>query len=123
MAKNKSSKAFPSAGTVLAYTLKGGSVFVVILAVLLYRRNAEADLKQDVLTGLLRAERKVPPNPEVRVAVGFGACQDVIADGLQTLHKLDARPPAEPAHFDEILDQQELEKVFAYFFRHGAAAE
>ncbi len=104
----------------------GGMVsVVVVLAALLYRQDTHEELKEHmdhVLTALLRAEKKVLP-PQSRVAVGFGSCLDIIADGLDVFEKLGANPPDDPEHFNEVDNKEELEKLFAYFYRHGAAAE
>lgn len=105
------------------------SVFVVLLAVLYKRNNDEIlrDKLQAVLTGLLNAEKKAQSHTgtarEPRVAVGFGACLDVFADGVNVLDKIGVRPSNAAEHFSHINDINEVEKVFSYFFRHGAAAE
>ena len=110
--------------------LKIGSVIsvTVIIVAILYKRNNDEILKnklQAVLSGLLQAEKKaqVETKKEPRVAVGFGACLDIFADGVAVLDKVGAIPSDEPEHFSHINDLSEVEKVFSYFFRHGAAAE
>ena len=107
----------------MSLKVKLGTLFVVAIAVYFYRRRTEDDLKENVLTALLAAENKVPPNPQTRVAVGFGACQDIIADGLDVFNSMGAEAPEVPDHFNDILNLEMLEKSFAYFFQHGAAAE
>lgn len=59
--------------------------------------------------------------PRARVAVAYGACQDLFAEALPLLdhEALDG----EPQHFDTISSTNELLKSFAHYFRHGAAAE
>ena len=114
-------------------TIKTGGTCILSLTILLlafvYKRHGDTDgdeLKAQlntVLNGLLRAEQKVGLDPETRVAVGFGSCLDLIADGLSVLDRVGAEPPVRPRHVNEISSLTEFEEIFAYFFRHGAAAE
>lgn len=104
------------------------SLTILLLAFVYKRINVSDDeyLKAQldtVLKGLLRAEKKVDLDPETRVAVGFGSCLDLIADGLAVLKNVGATPPDRPKHVNEIRSLEEFEEIFAYFFRHGAAAE
>lgn len=104
------------------------SIVVVLLAIL-YKKNNDEVLRerlQSVLTGLLQAEKQglqAETGRERRVAVGFGACLDVFGSAVEVLEKAGAQASDEPDHFNHIKDLDEVEKVFAYFFRHGAAAE
>ena len=98
----------------------------VLLVAYFYKQHSDEILKQhlnNVLSGLLRAESKINMPPEKKVAIGFGSCLDVISVGTHVLDKLNSTPPLVPEHYNEIEKMEELEKVFAYFFRHGAAAE
>ena len=70
-----------------------------------------------------QAEKKVKMPLEPRIAVGFGACQDIYADGMKVLAGVGAAPPETPEHVSEIHSLEDLEKIFTYFFEHGAAAE
>ena len=70
-----------------------------------------------------QAEKKVKIPQEPRIAVGFGACQDIYADGMEVLAGVGAAPPEIPEHVSEIHSLEDLEKIFTYFFEHGAAAE
>ena len=104
--------------------------FAAILAAYFYNRHANQKILlahlNSVLSGLQRAENKVKlsnVDARPRVAVGFGACEDVIVDALEVFAKIEANPPQIPRHMDEIRTKKDLEEVFAYFFRHGAAAE
>ena len=103
------------------------SILVILAAYFYKRQTNDSDVLRNrlnnVLSGLLRAERQVALGSEPKVAVGFGACLDVIGDAVDVLEKLGARSPDLPEHFNELESQEDLEKVFAYFFRHGAAAE
>ena len=100
--------------------------FLFLVTALLYKRHldtaADEHLKS-VLEGLLKAENAVRQTNDLRVAVGFGSCVDVIGPGLDILEKIRAEVPSVPEHFDTVHNKEELEKIFAYFFRHGAAAE
>ncbi|XP_039248029.2 ADP-dependent glucokinase-like isoform X2 [Styela clava] len=82
--------------------------------------NNELDVK--VLNSLRRAESKVSPGP-AKVAVGFGACIDVFVDALPLFEKLGIKPPTKSSHHEVITNFDNLAEGFAYFFRHGAAAE
>ncbi|XP_014206884.1 ADP-dependent glucokinase [Copidosoma floridanum] len=62
---------------------------------------------------------KVLPRP--KVAVGYGICTDVYVKAESLLEYTDEM--GQPQHFDEITTKEELLKSFAYYFRHGAAAE
>ena len=112
----------------MAGYVKGGSVIsiIIILAAYYYKRQSDEALQQhlqEVLSGLLRAEEKVSLPEQPKVAVGFGACQDIFSDAMEVLDKLGATPPEDPKHFNQITSMEDLERGFAYFFRHGAAAE
>lgn len=96
---------------------------LIILVAYFYRRHEDVIHLDRVLAGLLEAENAVPLNSGIRVAVGFGSCVDVIGPALDLLKKLEASVPENPQHFNTVHDQEEFEKIFAYFFRHGAAAE
>lgn len=112
----------------LQFGVKTGTFIssLVILAAYFYKRQTGDVLRNrlnNVLHGLLRAESQVELGFEPKVAVGFGACLDVIGDAVEVLDNLGARSPDFPEHFNELESLEDLEKVFAYFFRHGAAAE
>jgi len=98
---------------------------LVIIAALVYRRGVEVETERmtAVLNGLLRAEQEAALTNELRVAVGFGSCLDMIGPGLDILERIGAVPPDEPKHYDSLQDMDDLQRIFAYFFRHGAAAE
>ena len=56
-----------------------------------------------------------------RIAIGYGACKDLFVDGYRLLPQSVA--PGTPEHFNEIENESQLRKMYAYFFQHGAAAE
>lgn len=107
-------------------TVKAGtfiSVLFVIIA-LFYRRQVDDVLKDrlnSVLEGLVKVEKQCSVDTRPKVAVGYGACNDLFIDGKELL-KYDAVAES-PEHFNEISSTEELLKTYAYFFRHGAAAE
>lgn len=108
-------------------TLKYGASIslMILLAAFLYKKNSDEVLQErlkDVLSGLLRAEKKVPLEKQ-RVAVGFGGCEDIFADSMGIFQLLNVTPPAEIKHHDIVETKEELAQLFSYFFRHGAAAE
>ncbi|XP_005106725.1 ADP-dependent glucokinase [Aplysia californica] len=99
--------------------------FLVVLVAFLYKRHADEVLQarlKDVLSGLLRAEKKVPP-PKVRVAVGFGGCEDIFVNGLDLFNLLNLTTPELAKHHNVVNNAEELTQLMAYFFPQGAAAE
>ena len=111
-----------------SFGVKSGSLIslTILLAAYFYKRQAEEELKdhlQKVLSGLIRAEKKVKLPNQPKVAVGFGACQDIFANAVDVLDKFGASPPDDPIHINQIKTREDLEQGFAYFFQHGAAAE
>ena len=104
----------------------GASLSVcVLIAAYFYQRHTDEVLQgrlRDVLSGLLRAEKKVPFQPK-RVAVGFGACEDIFTNGLALLESLNITSPKDAVHRDLVNTPEELAQLFAFFFRSGAAAE
>lgn len=59
--------------------------------------------------------------PSLKIAVGFGACQDVIIPSRHVFKNLKA--PEEPRNHDVLNTHDELLETFTYYFKHGAAAE
>jgi len=99
------------------------SVLIVIIA-LFYRRKVDDVLKDrlnSVLEGLVKVEQQCSVDTKPKVAVGYGACYDLFIDGKELLKYDDAAE--KPEHFNDISSFEELLKTYAYFFRHGAAAE
>lgn len=107
-------------------TVKAGtfiSVLFVVIA-LFYRRQVDDVLKDrlnSILEGLVKVEKQCSVDTRPKVAVGYGACNDLFINGKELL-KYDAVAES-PEHFNEISSTEELLKTYAYFFRHGAAAE
>ena len=106
----------------------GGMVSIlIVLAAYFYKQQSEDilnDQLENILLGLERAEQQVGvESDKPKVAVGFGACQDVVTSATSLLYNLGAQAPETPEYVDDIVTQENFEKVFAYFFRHGAAAE
>ena len=101
------------------------AVTVIIIAVFVYRRRVEMETERmtAVLSGLLKAEQEASLTNRLRVAVGFGSCVDMIVPALDILGHIGAVPPDSPKHYDSLHDLDELQRIFAYFFHHGAAAE
>lgn len=110
-------------------SLKYLFVIPVLVALLSYFYPSDYDYENDmnerlqhILSGLLRAEKKIA-QPKAKIAIGFGGCQDMFVDGLALLDALKFEAPENPEHFMAVDTQQELTKMMAYFFQHGAAAE
>jgi ADP-dependent glucokinase len=98
-------------------------LLAALVAVIVYRRQAETNRLTAVLAGLLQAESSASLDSRLRVAVGFGSCVDVIGPALEILSRVGAVPPAETEHYDSVHNMEELQRMFTYYFQHGAAAE
>uniref|UniRef100_A0A1B6MRT9 Carbohydrate kinase PfkB domain-containing protein n=1 Tax=Graphocephala atropunctata TaxID=36148 RepID=A0A1B6MRT9_9HEMI len=72
-----------------------------------------------VLQGLIDVENKFK-SESPKVAVGYGACNDLFVEGKQFL---EYDISVTPKHCEDINSEDELKNTFGYFFRHGAAAE
>lgn len=97
---------------------------IIIIIVAIYYRQNEDDLRPRllaVLQGLEKLENKHEIKVRPKVAIGYGACADVYINAQNLLHY--SALNGQPQHFDEINNYEELLKSFAYYFRHGAAAE
>ncbi|KAL3175416.1 hypothetical protein MRX96_040169 [Rhipicephalus microplus] len=108
------------------WTLSATTVIsaLVIFYAIYYKRQADDDLRQRlqlILDGLLKAESQVSVAPKTRIAIGFGSCQDLIVQSSELFAHIE--PPDDPEHIDVIHSERDLQRVFAYYFRHGAAAE
>lgn len=104
----------------------GFGTFLTVLIVLaaIYYRNTDDVLQKRLLTllhGLEKLENKYVITRRPKVAIGYGVCTDVFIDAKHLLRYSDE--VGRPEHFDEINTELELLKSFAYYFRHGAAAE
>lgn len=110
------------------------SLLISLVAVLIsfYLNNVSELIKHDanisrqtsVLTGLLELEENnfvATGALKPRVAVGYGACHDVFVSAKELLKNEVLN--GSPEHFDEIKNDFQLFKSFAYYFKHGAAAE
>ena len=98
-------------------------ILVVLLGIFIYRRQLEANRVTAVLAGLLRAENSAALDSQLRVAVGFGSCVDVIGPGLKILDRVGAVVPEKTEHYDSLHNMEEFQRIFDYYFKHGAAAE
>ncbi|XP_015109746.1 ADP-dependent glucokinase [Diachasma alloeum] len=102
----------------------GTFLTVIVVLVAIYFRSQDEELRnrlRAVLHGLEKLETKHGMSARPRVAIGYGACTDIFIDTKYLLHY--SPKVGEPKHFDEISNEEELLKSFAYYFRHGAAAE
>ncbi|KAK3580766.1 hypothetical protein CHS0354_023055 [Potamilus streckersoni] len=100
---------------------------IIALIAFLYKKHTDDRLRQKldhVLSGLLQAEKKATPTvPQIKIAIGFGGCLDYVLDALEFAKKFNLTAPDEPEHYDSVESKEQLSKLFAYFFRYGAAAE
>ncbi|XP_076632789.1 ADP-dependent glucokinase [Colletes latitarsis] len=102
----------------------GTAVTVLTVLIAIYYRNSENVLQkrlQTLIHGLERLENKHVITSRPKVAIGYGICTDVYVNAKQLLEY--SEEVGQPEHFDEINTELELLKSFAYYFRHGAAAE
>lgn len=107
-------------------TVKAGTfISILFLVIALFYRQQVDDVLKDrlnsILEGLVKVEKQCSVGVKPKVAVGYGACNDLFIDGKELL-KYD-EVAKKPEHFDDISSAEELLKTYAYFFRHGAAAE
>lgn len=101
------------------------AVLLVLLVLTPVQDTFRGDLGL-ILDGLLRQELRhgVRQGAFPRVAVGFGSCKDVVAlDGVLVLERAGLSPPSAPHHHGKLSTADEVSETFAYFIRHGAAAE
>jgi len=102
----------------------GTCLTILIVLAAIYYRNTENILQKRLLTllhGLEKLENTYVITRRPKVAIGYGVCTDVFIDAKHLLKYRDEI--GRPEHFDEINTELELLKSFAYYFRHGAAAE
>ncbi|PZC82162.1 ADP-dependent glucokinase [Helicoverpa armigera] len=107
--------------------VKFGSIlsFCFVLYAVYYRKNDIGDVrlspvKEHLL--FLESENKVGAGiRQPKVALGYGACHDLFVNATSLLNYKDLK--GSPEHFNEISNKEEFLKSFAYFFKHGAAAE
>ncbi|KAJ8720059.1 hypothetical protein PYW07_012102 [Mythimna separata] len=99
--------------------------FCFVLYAVYYRKNDIGDVrlspvKEHLL--FLESENKVGAGKQQpKVALGYGACHDLFVNATSLLDYKDLK--GSPEHFNEISSKDEFLKSFAYFFKHGAAAE
>ena len=105
--------------------VKYGTFFTIVAILLaVYYRNSSDVLQRklhSVLQALQDLEDRHTVSPRPRVAIGYGICTDVYIEASNLLEY--SEEIGQPEHFDEISNKEELLKSFAYYFRHGAAAE
>lgn len=108
------------------YRMESRFLLSLLLLLLVYlpsrKQNFDVDLER-ILRGLLREERFRQVDHRNKVAVGFGSCEDLTADGLAVLDALGVHPPERPRHQDVVSSMAGLAESFAYHFEYGAAAE
>ncbi len=110
----------------MAFGLRESALLALAFALAAYfymkNENQQVFIRR-VLHGLLKEERSANVTKDLRVAVGFGSCMDLIVDGLPLVNKLGLKPPAVPRHHDYLDTKEEIAESFAYFLKEGAASE
>ncbi|CAG5043641.1 unnamed protein product [Parnassius apollo] len=107
--------------------MKLGSLisFCIVLYAIYFRKIEINDerlvpVKEHLL--FLESKNKVGVGvSQPKVALGYGACHDLFVNATLLLDYRDLK--GSPEHFNEISNKEEFVKSFAYFFKHGAAAE
>ncbi|KAJ6218577.1 hypothetical protein RDWZM_009734 [Blomia tropicalis] len=74
-----------------------------------------------VLDGLLHLESKGNIRHNATIAIGLGACTDLVVDSLDIFGNFPAPNNAKP--HEQIESINHLLELFAYYFKHGAASE
>ncbi|KAG1649384.1 ADP-dependent glucokinase [Nymphon striatum] len=89
-----------------------------------FRNREDTEILQNkleaTLSGLLTEEGTGEHRRNKKIAVGFGACLDLIGDSS---YVFDREPPKSSQHHHSISNEEQFREVFSYFFRHGAAGE
>ena len=75
---------------------------------------------ESILEGLVRLESSVNVSDSA-IAIGFGACTDLVVDSLEIFGKFAA--PTNPKPVKNITSWQNLLELFGYYFSFGAASE
>lgn len=108
-------------------SVKIGSLlsFCVVIYSIYYRDSSLSDPRlsavRDYLLDLERYNVVGIGAKQPRVSLGYGACHDLFVNATALL-KYEALK-GEPKHFNEISTKEEFLNNFAYYFKHGAAAE
>lgn len=95
--------------------------FNTIIQELLDRLLGQTLSLHTIRAKLIEEETKVLIRNDSRIAIGFGACTDLIVDSIRMLQKIS--PPNEPKPHFVIESMQQFAELYAYYFKHGAAAE
>lgn len=104
--------------------LASAVILLVSVATYWYKSNVDDELKdrlKNVLDSMLDVEAAHQATHSPRVAVGYGACQDLFVSAKYMVQN--ETFPANPQNYLQIDNKQQLLEMFAYFFSHGAAAE
>lgn len=100
------------------------SLLFLFLATYFPTQRQEADLNR-ILDGLLKEEDfpLLSHGQKSRVAIGFGSCVDIVAEGVELLEQVGIAPPETPVHHSIISSEEKLGQTFAFFFQRGSASE
>lgn len=89
------------------------SIAVAVIS-LLYRKHStdSADRLYPILTGLLRAEKKIHLH-DVKIALGFGGCKDIFVEAMPLFEKLNFEPPEMSKHFDSVETKEDISQLYS----------
>lgn len=97
------------------------SIFILLVSIFFQTPDDELHARlTSVVQGLIEVERQ----SEIyrpKVAVGYGACRDLLVHATEFLEYDDVA--GNPEHYDDINSIDEFKQMFSYYFRHGAASE
>lgn len=95
----------------------------VINTIISARRRIFGDERlEQAINGFKGIEDNTSVNPDIRIALGFGACTDLFVDGVKVFMKSNKVPSKSQLHPDlETVDQ--LIEMFAFYFEKGTASE
>lgn len=98
-----------------------GLIPTAITAALTSTTSSNIPMTDAVLKGLLKREKSASVRPDASIAIGFGACTDLVVDSLEIFDKFAA--PANPQPHSQIETMQDLLELFAFYFKNAAASE
>lgn len=97
------------------------SIFIILVSIFFKRPDDELHARlTSVVQGLIEVEGQYEIY-KPKVAVGYGACHDLLVNAVEFLEYDDTT--GNPEHYDDINSVNEFKQMFSYYFRHGAASE
>lgn len=97
------------------------SIFIILVSIFFKRPDNELHTRlTSVVQGLIEVEGQ-SELCKPKVAVGYGACRDLLIHATEFLEYDDT--VGNPQHYGDINTIDEFKQMFSYYFRHGAASE